>query len=68
MSEIEKALYRATTRYNTAKEKLKNMVGDDSALAIAAQEANEAYLELRTINTEFQNYSFSKKLGDLYGC
>ncbi len=64
VAQIKKARDAALEKYKSAMNNLQN-----PELAVkAAQEANDAWLEYKRMNVEFDNCSILQKLGDLYGC
>lgn len=67
ISELEKAKQEAFEKYQNAQKNLAQLKPPE-LFALAAQEANDAWLEYKRLNTEFNNCLIYKKLGDLYGC
>lgn len=68
LTELEKVKDRAFLKCQTTKEKMKMVVDSPTAFARLAQEANDAWLEYKDIETQFNNQIVLKQMGDLYGC
>jgi hypothetical protein len=65
LTELQKSLVEAQWHYQTTMTKLKDPTEDT---AFWAQKSNEAWLELKRITNEIENYETLKKKRDLYGC
>lgn len=66
-TELKKTWKKAQERYHQAKNKLAN-IDNVEMFSLAAQEANDAWLEFKKVENELHNCSILKKMGDLYGC
>lgn len=68
VGELKSALEKAEEKYKSAKTKLMNSADDPTNIGKAAQEANDAWLEFKKVESAITNCLIIKKLGDLYGC
>lgn len=66
--ELRKLQKQKFDAYQVAKANLIKVQDDPVALSLAAQEANQAWLDFKEADRAFANCSIMKKLGDLYGC
>lgn len=65
---LQKLQKQTFETYQAKKKRLQELQNDPAAFSLAAQEANEAWLEFKKADSAFANCSIMKKLGDLYGC
>ena len=70
ISALEEAKEKAWQTYLIAKENLDKMktAQDPAAFVLAAQAANDAWLQFKAMDKEVTNGLVLKKLGDLYVC
>ncbi len=68
MSDVDEALEIAQKKYTEAKLNLNYLCDDPASLPMAAQAANDAWLEYKKAELEVANYSTMKKAKELYGC
>ncbi len=64
---FRQALESAQEKYTLAQQNLKKSLDCPVTLHSAAQEANDAWLQLKKAEDAASNYSTLKKIGDLYG-
>jgi hypothetical protein len=64
-SELTQAHKKAWVRYNQAKNKLTD---PETPLTLAAQEANDAWLEYKKLTIELENFMITQQMEDLYAC
>lgn len=67
MTKPIEARKKAEEKYLQAKKKLE-IPQSPELFSLAAQEANDAWLEFKKADLDASNYLTLKKLGDLYGC
>ncbi len=61
---LEKSRNKALQKYESLKSNLQN--AED--ISSAAQNVNDAWLEFKKVDREYNTGIFMKKQGDLYGC
>lgn len=68
LTELEREKNHALKKCQAAKEKMKTVADNPLILAHVAQEANDAWLEFKHKEVEYNNQLVMKQRGELYGC